>query len=103
MILATCCECPQHCTGLLLEALLCLLGDIIDQKLYRRQIVSVMLRHSFKEETAEIVPQTYRVPNKVRLDGYGHYPEPGPVRKCAVCKINYRNICGKCQQSVKVL
>ena len=62
-----------------------------------------MLCHSFKEETAEIVPQTYRVPNKVRLDGYGHYPEPGPVRKCAVCKINYRNICGKCQQSVKVL
>ena len=76
--------------------------DTIDQELYRRQIVSVMLRHSFREERAEIVPRAYRVPNEVRLDGYGHYPEPGPVRKCAVYKINCRNICGKCQRSVHV-
>ena len=61
-----------------------------------------MLCRSFREEKAEIVPRAYRVPNEVCLDGYGHYPEPGPVRKRAVCKINCRNICGKCQRSVHV-
>ena len=76
-------------------------GDTIDQKSYRRETVSEMLRRSFREERAEIVPRAYRVPNEVRLDGYGHYPEPGSV-KCAVCKINCRNICGKCQRSVHV-
>ena len=69
------------CTGLLLEALYVSTGDTIDQKLYHRQIVSVMLRRSFREKRAEIVPQAYRLPNEVRLDGYGHYPEPRPVNK----------------------
>ena len=40
-----------------------------------------MLRRSFREKRAEIVPQAYRLPNEVRLDGYGHYPEPRPVNK----------------------
>ena len=61
-----------------------------------------MSRRSFREQRAEIVPRAYRVPSEVRLDGYGHYPEPAPVRNCAVSKINRRNICGKCQRSVHV-
>ena len=77
-------------------------GDTINQESYRRQIVSIMLRRLFRKERAETVPQAYRVPNEVCLDGYGHYPEPRPVRKCAVCKINCRNICGKCKQNVHV-
>ena len=51
-------------------------GDTIDQNSHRCQIVSVMFCRSFREERAEIVPRAYRVLNEVRLDGYGHYPEP---------------------------
>ena len=75
-------------------------GEAKEQKLYRREIVSILRRRSIKTTPAAAlsVPQVYRVPNEVRLDGHGHYPESGPVRKCAVCKVNCRNICGKCQK-----
>lgn len=79
-------------------------GKAKEQKLYQHEIVSILLCRLIKTTpTAALsVPQVYRVPNVVRPDSHGHYPESGPVCKCAVCKVNCRNICSKCQRSVHV-
>ena len=39
------------------------------------------------------------IPDEVRFDGKRHYPAPGPVRKCVLCKKNCRNVCEKCSKS----
>ena len=79
-------------------------GESMEQKLYRRQIVSILLRRSVPVTPAIQLhaPTVYKVADEIRLDGHGHYPESGPIRKCAVCKKNCRNICGKCKRSIHV-
>ena len=80
-------------------------GESIEQKLYRRQVVSILIRRSTPITPANHLPAptVYKVADEIRLDGQGHYPEAGPVgRKCAVCRKSCRNTCGKCKRSMHV-
>ena len=40
------------------------------------------------------------IPDEVRFHGKGHYPAPGPVRKCFLCKMNCHNVYEKCNKSL---
>ena len=77
--------------------------ELIRQKDYRLKVISVLLKKSTASRVARSRPSiTYKVCDEIRLDGLDHYPMPGKVRRCAVCKKSCRNTCEKCDQSMHV-
>ena len=75
-------------------------GKKVPQKNYRRVIVQILLQRG-SCEVGRPGP-SYSVPDEVRLDNIDHYPGPGSVTKCVICKKNCRNVCMKCKKSVHV-
>ena len=69
-----------------------------DQKSFCWAVVQVALMKVHNK-----VPRpgpSFAISDEARFDGKGHYPAPGPVRKCALCKKNCRNVCEKCNKSL---
>ena len=64
-----------------------------DQKSFRQAVVQVALMKAHNK-----VPRpgpSFAIPDEVRFDGKEHYPAPGPVRKCVLCKKSCHNVCEK--------
>ena len=74
------------------------------KKKFRRRVVGTMIRRSASQimDVRSRPARTFKVEDKIRLDGVGHYPSPAPVRRCAICKKNCLNSCAKCCQSLHV-
>ena len=70
-----------------------------DQKSFHRAMVQLALMKALKK-VLRACP-SFAIPDEVRFDGKGHYPAPGPVRKCVLCKKNCRNVCEKCNKSLQ--
>ena len=71
---------------------------IVGEESFRRAVVQVALMKAHNK-----VPRpgtSFAIPDEVRLDGKGHYPAPGPVRKCVLWKNSCRNVCKKCNKSL---
>ena len=66
------------------------------QKSFRRAVVNVLLMKA-RNNVGRPGP-SFTIPDEVQLDGQGHYPAPGPVRKCVFCKRSGRNVCEKCKK-----
>ena len=79
-------------------------GEVFSQKDFRRRVVSIMIRRSASQilDVRSRPARAFKVADEIRLDSIGHYPSPGSVRRCAICKKNCRNSCGKCSQSLHV-
>ena len=79
-------------------------GEVFSQKDFRRRVVSIMIRRSASQilDVRSRPARAFKVADEIRLDGIGHYPSPASVRRCAICKKNCRNSCGKCSQSLHV-
>ena len=57
------------------------------QKDFRRHVVGILVRHAVSQIPICSLPaRRYKVPDEIRLDGIDHYPFPGSVRTCTVCK-----------------
>ena len=69
-----------------------------DQKSFRRAILNVLLMKAHNNVGRP--GPSFTIPDEVRLDGQGHYPAPGPLRKCVFCKRSCRNVCEKCKKSL---
>ena len=73
------------------------------QKDFRRHIVTILTKRVLPSVPARSRPvKTFKIPDEVRLDGIDHFPAPGSVRKCVVCKKSCRNTCEKCEHSMHV-
>ena len=79
-------------------------GEVFSQKDFRRRVVSIMIRRSASQilDVRSRPARAFKVADEIRLDGIGHYSSPASVRRCAICKKNCRNSCGKCSQSLHV-
>ena len=77
-------------------------GEEVSQKNLRHHVTSIMIRQSHPRLLASRPGHTFKVADKIRLNGNGQYPNPGPVRRCAICIKNCRNLCKKCNISVHV-
>ena len=70
-----------------------------DQKSFCQGLVQVELMKAHNK-----VPRpgpSLAITDEVRFDSKRHYPAPGPVRKCALCKKNCLNMCEKCNKSLQ--
>ena len=64
-----------------------------DQKSFCQAVVQVALTKAQKK-----VPRSgpsFAIPDEVQFDDKAHYPVPGPVRKCVLCKKSCCNVCEK--------
>ena len=78
-------------------------GEEVPQKNFRRHVTSIMIRRSHPRPLSASRPgHIFKVADEIPLDRNGHYPNPGPVRRCVICKKNCRNLCKKCNVSVRV-
>ena len=69
-----------------------------DQKSFCWAVVQVALMKVHNK-----VPRpgpSFAISDEARFDGKGHYPAPGPVRNCVLCKKNCRNMCEECSKSL---
>ena len=78
-------------------------GEEVPQKNFRRHITSIMIRRSHPQPlSASRSEWTFKVADEIRSDGNGHYPNPGPVRRCVIFKKTCRNLCKKSNIGVHV-
>ena len=62
-------------------------GEEVPQKNFRRHVTSIMIRRSHPRPLSASRPgHIFKVADEIRLDRNGHYPNPGPVRRCVICK-----------------
>ena len=78
-------------------------GEHVPQKGYRRHVASILIRSStLSMEVGSRPARSFKVADEIRLDGVGHYPILGSVRKCFLCKKSCRNQCEKFEISAYV-
>ena len=76
-------------------------GEEVPQKNFWHHITSIMRRQSHPQPFSASRPgHTFKVADEIRLDGNGHYPNPGPVRRCVICQRYCRNLCKKYKMSI---
>ena len=78
-------------------------GEEVPQKKFWYHITSIIIRLSHPWPLSASRPgHTFKVPDEIRLDRKGYYPNLWPVRRCVICKKNCQNLCKKYNISVHV-